>query len=146
MKPKDWNWIMLAIREPYKMRDKTAKLEIKQDWLLRNEIFWLYLAFFPLIIYKKNPPNKTFPQKTYISNFSPSTLNKKNSDYIIKSTANYTVYLWLITKKQIEKFLWGMNENKPLFFLSTTSNNYILLFVFSFSPIPLDHDLKKEKK
>ena len=32
-----------------------------------------------------------------------------------------------------------MNEKKTFYFLSTTTLNYILLFVFSF-PTPLDHD------
>jgi len=38
-----------------------------------------------------------------------------------------------------------MNEKKTFYFLSTTTLNYILLFVFSF-PTPLDHDFKKRKE
>ena len=36
-------------------------------------------------------------------------------------------------------------KKKTFYFLSTTTLNYILLFVFSF-PTPLDHDFKKRKE
>jgi len=93
-----------------------------------QKVIWNFLTLFSIFspyYIQKNPPNKTFPQKTYISNFSPSTLNKKNSDYIIKSTANYTVYLWLI--KTNWKFLWGIMKKNNIFFQPR-----ILLFVSSF--------------